>query len=128
MDIPERMGQLHSDSARTLVYTLGGDPMQIIDEWQGVIGKRVPFADSFGGDATITLDDATDGAYRDIVKLAEILYFANMTREAAVAVANAITPVGTLHLAEDVEFSDVSFAKAWSDAHTDQPRIYLNRK
>ena len=74
----------------------------------------------------MTLDDAADGLYWDIVKLAKKLYFADMTRETAVAVANAITPVGTLRLADDIEFTDESFAKAWSDAHEDQPRIGRN--
>ena len=123
MDILERMGQLHSGSARALVYTLGGNPLPVISEWEGRIGESVPFSDLFGGDAVLTLDDAADGAYWDIVKLAKRLYFANMTRETAIAVANAITPVGMLRLADDIEFNDESFAKAWNDAHEDQPHI-----
>ena len=70
MDIIERMGQLHSGSARLLVYNLGGDPMQIINDWQSRIGDSVPLADWFGGANTLTLDDAANGAYWDIVKLA----------------------------------------------------------
>lgn len=58
MDIITRMGQLHSGSARLLVYNLGGDPMQIINDWQSRIGDSVPLADWFGGAATLTLDDA----------------------------------------------------------------------
>lgn len=41
MDIIERMGQLHSGSARLLVYNLGGDPMQIINDWQPRISRNV---------------------------------------------------------------------------------------
>ena len=55
MDIIERMGQLHSGSARLLVYNLG-----------------------------------------------------------------------KLHLADDIEFTDTSFADEWSDAHPDQARISRN--
>lgn len=51
MDIITRMGQLHSGSARLLVYNLGGDPMQIINDWQSRIGDSVPLADWFGGAA-----------------------------------------------------------------------------
>ena len=126
MDIIERMGQLHSGSAILLVYNLGGDPMQIIDDWQSRIGESVPLAAMFGGEDTLTLDDAADGAYWDIVKYAKSLYLAPMTRETAVAVANAITPVGKLHLADDIEFTDIAFADAWSEAHPDQPRISRN--
>ena len=126
MNVLDRMNQLHSGSVRNLVYNLGGDPLRIISEWQSRIGESAPLAAIFGGDATITLDDAANGAYWDIVKLAKSLYFADMTREAAVAVANAITPVGTLRLADDIEFTDESFAKSWNDAHEDQPRIGRN--
>lgn len=126
MDIIERMGQLHSGSARLLVYSLGGDPMQIINDWQSRIGDSVPLADWFGGANTLTLDDAANGAYWDIVKYAKSLYLAPMTRETAVAVANAITPVGKLHLADDIQFTDIAFADAWSEAHPDQPRISRN--
>ena len=91
MDIIERMGQLHSGSARLLVYNLGGDPMQIIDDWQSRIGESVPLAAMFGGESALSLDDAANGAYWDIVEYAKSLYMAPMTRETAVAVANAIT-------------------------------------
>lgn len=126
MDIIERMGQLHSGSARLLVYNLGGDPMQIINDWQSRIGDSVPLADWFGGANALTLDDAANGAYWEIVKYAKSLYFAPMTRETAVIVANAITPVGKLRLADDIEFTDIAFADEWNDAHPDQPRISRN--
>lgn len=126
MDIIERMDQLHSGSARNLVYHLGGDPMKIITDWQSRIGDSVPLADWFGGANTLTLDDAANGAYWDIVKYAKSLYFATMTRETSVTVANAITSVGKLRLAEDIEFTDIAFADAWSKAHPDQPRISRN--
>ena len=126
MDIIERMGQLHSGSARLLVYNLGGDPMQIINDWQSRIGDSVPLAAMFGGESTLSLDDAANGAYWDIVEYAKSLYMAPMTRETAVAVANAITPVGKLRLADDIEFTDIAFADAWSEAHPDQPRISRN--
>lgn len=126
MDIIERMGQLHSGSARLLVYNLGGDPMQIIDDWQSRIGESVPLAAMFGGESALSLDDAANGAYWDIVEYAKSLYLAPMTRETAVAVANAITTVGKLRLADDIEFTDIAFADAWSEAHPDQPRISRN--
>lgn len=126
MDIIERMGQLHSGSARLLVYNLGGDPMQIIDDWQSRICESVPLAAMFGGESALSLDDAANGAYWDIVEYAKSLYMAPMTRETAVAVANAITPVGKLRLADDIEFTDIAFADAWSEAHPDQPRISRN--
>lgn len=126
MDIIERMGQLHSGSARLLVYNLGGDPLQIINDWQSRIGDSVPLADWFGGANALTLDDAANGAYWEIVKYAKSLYFAPMTRETAVTVANAITSVGKLRLADDIEFTGIAFADAWSKAHPDQPRISRN--
>lgn len=126
MDIIERMGQLHSGSARLLVYNLGGNPMPIIGDWQSRIGESVPLADWFGGANTLTLDDAANGAYWDIVKYAKSLYFAPMTREVAITIANAITSVGKLRLADDIEFTDIAFADAWSKAHPDQPRISRN--
>lgn len=72
---------------------------------------------------SLTLDDAAEGAYWDIVRYAKKLYFSRMTRDTAAIVANAITYQGTLKLATDVEFSDGSFADAWSAAHPDQPRL-----
>lgn len=126
MDVLDRMYQLHSGSASSLVYNFGGTLTQLITEWEDRIGESVPLAELLGQSPTLTLDDAADGLYWDIVKLAKKLYFADMTRETAVAVANAITSVGTLRLADDTEFTDESFANAWSDAHEDQPRIGRN--
>ena len=126
MDVLDRMYQLHGGSASSLVYNFGGNLTQLITEWEGRIGESIPLAELLGQSPTLTLDDAADGLYWDIVKLAKKLYFADMTRETAVAVANTITPVGTLRLADDIEFTDESFAKAWSDAHEDQPRIGRN--
>lgn len=123
MDVLDRMYQLHSGSASSLVYNFGGNLTQLITEWEGRIGESIPLAELFGQNPTLTLDDAANGLYWDIVKLAKKLYFADMTRETAVAVANSITPVGKLHLADDIEFTDVEFAKVWSDAHEDQQPI-----
>lgn len=123
IDIISRMDQLHSGTARGLVYSLGGNPQEIIDRWTARIGEKNPLADLFGGDPTLTLDDAAEGAYWDIVRYAKKLYFSGMTRDTAAIVANAITYNGTLKLATDVEFSDLSFADAWSAAHPDQPRL-----
>lgn len=123
IDIISRMDQLHSGTARGLVYSLGGNPQEIIDRWTARIGEQNPLADLFGGDPTLTLDDAAEGAYWDIVRYAKKLYFSGMTRDAAAIIANAITYQGTLKLATDVEFSDGSFADAWSAAHPDQPRL-----
>ena len=123
MDVLDRMYQLHSGSASSLVYNFGGNLTQLITEWEGRIGESIPLAELFGQNPTLTLDDAADGLYWDIVKLAKKLYFADMSRETAVAVANSITSVGKLHLADDIEFTDVAFAKAWSDAHEDQQPI-----
>lgn len=123
IDIISRMDQLHSGTARGLVYSLGGNPQEIIDRWTARIGEKNPLADLFGGDPALTLDDAAEGAYWDIVRYAKKLYFAEMTRDTAAIIANAITYHGTLKLATDVEFSDSSFADAWSAAHPDQPRL-----
>ena len=123
MNVLNRMYQLHSGSASRLVYNFGGDLTQLVTEWEGRIGESIPLAEMFGQDLTLAPDDAADGLYWDIVKLAKKLYFADMTRETAVAVANAITSIGTLRLADDIEFTDVAFAKAWSNAHEDQQPI-----
>lgn len=123
IDIISRMDQLHSGTVRGLVYSLGGNPQEIVDRWTARIGEKNPLADLFGGDPVLTLDDAAEGAYWDIVRYAKKLYFSGMTRDTAAIVANAITYQGTLKLATDVEFSDGSFADAWSAAHPDQPRL-----
>ena len=72
----------------------------------------------------MTLDDAAEGAYWDIVKCVKSLYFADMTRDTAVAVGNAIPYLnGKLILTDGIGFTSDGFADAWSDAHPDQPRI-----
>ena len=123
IDIISRMDQLHSGTARGRVYYLGGNPQEIVDLWSARRGEQNPLADLFGGDPTLTLDDAAEGAYWDIVRYAKKLYFSGMTRDAAAIIANAITYHGTLKLATDVEFSDGSYADAGSAAHPDQPRL-----
>lgn len=126
MEVLERMYQLHSGSVSNLIYNLGGNPLPIIDEWQGRVGESAPLAAMFGGEAVVTLDDAANGAYWDTVKLAKDLYFADMARETALAVANSITQCGVLRLADDIEFTNTGFAQAWNDAHPDEPRICRN--
>lgn len=127
IDIVSRMDRLHSGTARGLVYSLGGNPQEIIDRWTARIGEQNPLYDPLddllGGDPVLTPDDAAEGAYWDIVRYAKKLYFSGITRDAAAIIANAITYQGTLKLATDVEFSDGSFADAWSAAHPDQPRL-----
>lgn len=123
IDLVSRMDQLHSATVRGLVYSLGGNPKEIIDRWTARIGETNPLADLLGGAPVMTPDDAAEGAYWDIVRYAKQLYFAGMTRDAAAIVANAITYHGTLKLAVDVEFCAESFADAWDAAHPDQPRL-----
>lgn len=123
MDVIEKMNQRHSGTVRAFVATLGGDVIPIIKKWTDEIGKTDPLAGMFGVEPTFTVNDAADAAYWDIVKYAQDLYFKDMTRETATAVANAITYCGVLKLADDLEFTDTGFADAWSDAHPDQPRI-----
>lgn len=123
-DIIDRMDQLHSSAARLLCYSLGGDPQKIVDQWAERIGEKNPLAEFFCGEPVLTLDDAAEGAYWDIVKYVKSLYFADMTRDTAVAVGNAIPYLnGKLILTDDIEFTSDGFADAWSDAHPDQPRI-----
>lgn len=123
MDIIEIMDQHHSGTARSLCYTLGGKPQKIVDAWTARIGEENPLASIMDTAPAMTPEDAAEGAYWDIVRYAKELYFAPMSREAALAVATAITPVGKLHLADDVEFTDAAFAAAWSAAHPDQAAI-----
>lgn len=123
MDIIEIMDQHHSGTARSLCYTLGGKPMKIVDAWTARIGEENPLASIMDTAPAMTPEDAAEGAYWEIVRYAKELYFAPMSREAALAVATAITPAGKLHLADDVEFTDTAFAAAWNAAHPDQPAI-----
>lgn len=123
MDIIEIMDQHHSGTARSLCYTLGGKPLEIVDAWTTRIGEENPLASIMDTALFMTPEEAAEGAYWDIVRYAKDLYFAPMSRGAALAVAAAITPAGKLHLADDVEFTDAAFAAAWNAAHPDQPAI-----
>lgn len=123
MDIIEIMDQRHSGTARSLCYTLGGTPIKIVDAWTARIGEENPLVSIMDTAPAMTPEDAAEGAYWDIVRYAKELYFAPMSREAALAVAAAITPAGVLHLAEDVEFTDTDFVAAWNAAHPDQAAI-----
>lgn len=123
MDIIEIMDQRHSGTARSLCYALGGKPTKIVDAWTARVGEENPLASIMDTAPAMTPEDAAEGAYWEIVRYAKDLYFAPMSREAALAVATAITPVGKLHLAEDVEFTDAAFVAAWNAAHPDQPAI-----
>lgn len=123
MDIIEIMDQRHSGTARSLCYALGGKPLEIVDAWTARIGEENPLASIMDTAPAMTQEDAAEGAYWEIVRYAEKLYLAPMSREAALAVAAAITPAGKLHLADDVEFTDTDFVAAWNAAHPDQAAI-----
>lgn len=121
--IIEHMDNIHGASVRNLCYTLGGKPLPIIEGYAARIGEKNLLAGMLGIDEEMTLNDAADGAYWELVKYAKELYFAPMTRETALAIASGITPCGTLHLANDVVFTDLAFVNAWNKAHPDKQCI-----
>lgn len=125
MDIIAKMGELHSGSARGLLYTLGGSVDDIIKDAEASVGQQNDVMKMFGR-PPITEEDAAEDAYWAIVKRCEAMYLAPITRDRAVVIANAITPCGVLHLADDVEFTDEGFADAWNKAHPDEDPISRN--
>lgn len=122
-NIIDCMDSVHGASVRNLCYTLGGKPLPIIEGYAARIGEKNPLADMLGIDGEMTLNDAADGAYWELVKYAKELYFGSMARETALAIASGITPCGTLRLANDVEFTDLAFVNAWNKAHPSEQCI-----
>lgn len=112
-------------SIRRLLLKLNYDYLSIIDHWESRIGETVPLADLFGGNPVLTIEDAAEAAYLELVKTAKELYFSRLTRDAALTVANALAS-GTLKLAEDLEFNGCTFAAAWSAVHPDEEKIRRN--
>ena len=123
MDIIAKMNERHhSGSVRRLLYALGSDATDIIKDAEALAGQQNGVMEMFGVPPT-TEDDAAEIAYWEIVKRCKALYFAPITRDQAVVIANAITACGVLHLADDVEYNDTTFCDAWNDAHPNEEPI-----
>lgn len=107
----------HGNTIFPVCIDLSIDYIAIIGKYQNRIGET----DFLGG--TMTKEDAADGAYWEIVKACRHKYMAALSRETAVAIANAMTASGHLYLADDLLWNNVTFAEAWSNENPDQPNI-----
>ena len=114
-------------SIRRLLRKLNYDYLSIIDHWESRIGEAVPLGDLYGGNANLTIEDAAEAAYFELVKTAKELYFSRLNRDTASTIANSLVS-GTLKLAVDLKYNSCTFAAAWHDLHPDEEKIRANRR
>lgn len=112
----------HGSSIFSAAVRLNVDDQSIISNWESRIGEQDELA-AMLGKGPITQDEAADAAYWEIVKACTAAYFGGISRADAVVIANAITDCGSLCLADDLCFSNDSFASAWNAAHPDDEPI-----
>lgn len=112
-------------TAKMVLRDLGGDPDKIINDY---IATSSSCPDIFldGWFAGLTKrspeDDIHDMLQREIVRL----YFASISRDAAVAICNVLGLYGTLSIHRDLpdlSYNGYTFAAAWSASNPNNDEI-----
>lgn len=125
MDLYAAYHAKYGTNARVFLRTLGGDPDAVIRSLIEQCAEPNPLASMLGVSPDPTEEDAHNAILREIKRL----YFSGISRDAAVAVANAIGSLGSLCLCDtipELTFSGVSFADTWSYYHPDKEPIIHN--
>lgn len=119
-------------NARVVLRIFGGDPDTIIREREARVGETycdmMHWVDGKPAEIALTADDLAQDAHREIVKAIRAAFFGQMSRQQAEGTLATLSafPAATLTLCNDLTYNDLTFADGWSEAHPDEPRLYVH--
>ena len=110
-----------------VLKNLGGDPDAIIAAYQDRVDhperEDSEWAAMFGLPVGLSVEDAAQNAYWDIVKEIERLHFSRMSRTTAVEVANLLCDLGSYCIIvgnADLTYNYYCFALTWNKCNPDK--------
>lgn len=115
----------YGSAAKTYLRVLGGDPDAIIRDLEQAETQPAVAASCFGLLAdTAPEEDVHNAILRDI----QARYFAGISRDAALAIGNALGDFGEFKpfASVDLAYSSATFVRAWNAANPEAQPIRLN--
>lgn len=115
----------YGTAAKTYLRVLGGDPDAIIRDLEQAEEQPAVGASFFG-----FLPDTTpeEDVHNAILREIQTRYFAGLTRDAALAIGNALGDLGEFKpcASVDLAYSSATFVRAWNAANPEAQPIRLN--
>lgn len=124
-DLTTKYEAAYGTASKTYLRVLGGDPDAIIRDLEQAEEQPAVAASCFGLLAdTAPEEDVHNAILRDI----QARYFAGISRDAALAIGNALGDLGEFKPCASVELSynSATFARAWNAANPEAQPIRLN--
>ena len=115
----------YGSAAKVFLRTLGGDPDKIIREIEAAGNEPDPFAGNPFLAASAPEEDAHNAILRDIRQR----YFSAITRDAALAICNALGDLGEFRVCASIPaltYTSGTFMSAWNDSNPDENPIAIN--
>lgn len=112
------IAERHSDSVYRAACNLNVNHVDIINKHISTIGNHDELMDVLNV-APITAEDAADAAYWEIIKACETVYIRTLSRTEVETLSKALHQIGTLRLAEDLEYNDSSIISTWERIHNE---------
>lgn len=112
----------YGTNAKVFLRSIGGNPDAIINDLAAQCAAPNPLADMLGVSSAATAEDAHNAILREIVRI----YFSGVSRESAVAVANALADFGTISLCAtipELTFNAAAYVRAWNNSNPSQNAI-----
>lgn len=115
----------YGSAAKIFLRTLGGDPDKIIREVEEAWNEPDPFA----GNPFLAPNAPEEDAHNAILRDIRQRYFSGITREAALAICNALGDLGEFHVCASIPaltYTSGTFMSAWNDSNPDEKPITIN--
>ena len=126
-DLTTKYEATYGSAAKTYLRVLGGDPDAIIREVEQIESQPEPeiLTNTWG-----LLPDPTpeENVHNLILRDIQTRYFASLSRDAALAIGNALGDLGEFKpcASVDLAYSSATFARAWNAANPEAQPIRLN--
>lgn len=124
-DLTTKYEAAYGTASKTYLRVLGGDPDAIIRDLEQAEEQPAVAASCFGLLAdTAPEEDVHNAILRDI----QTRYFASLSRDAALAIGNALGDLGEFKpcASVDLAYSSATFVRAWNAANPEAQPIRLN--
>lgn len=115
----------YGSAAKVFLRTLGGDPDKIIQEIEEAWNEPDPFAGNPLFPSSTAEEDAHNAILRDIRQR----YFSGITRDAALAICNALGDLGEFCICTsipDLTYTSGTFMRDWNASNPGEKPIAIN--